>query len=153
MTACSHPAATGGASRLTDGQAVRDDLAATSPRALEALTRTRTVLFGSAAGGHLTAIFTTLPATADTPPRTLMRLRLDDLATFAPDLLAHLPALRASITRHTITTTLAAGHGYLLDNHRWLHARDNFTGTRTLYRVQGNPRPGVSHWTGIKPTP
>jgi alpha-ketoglutarate-dependent taurine dioxygenase len=150
MTACAQPASTGGASRLTDGQAVHDDLAVSNPEALRALTRPRSVLFGGTAGEHLSAVLTDIPSR---PPRRLFRLRLDDLATFAPDLIDHLPALRAAITRHTVTTNLRSGHGYLLDNHRWLHARDEFTGTRTLYRILGNPLPSLRLHTGIQTAP
>lgn len=148
MTVCARPAHAGGASTLTDGQAVHAELAATSPRALAALTRPRSVLFGGA-GGHLGAVLTAIPATAASPARLHLRLRLDDLVTFAPDLLTHLPVLRAAIARRTITMPMGAGQGYILDNHRWLHAREHFTGTRTLYRVLGDPLPSLGLHPGI----
>ena len=68
MTVCARPAHAGGASTLTDGQAVHAELAATSPQALAALTRPRSVLFGGA-GGHLGAVLTAIPATAASPAR------------------------------------------------------------------------------------
>ena len=83
------------------------------------------------------------------PARLQLRLRLDDLVTFAPDLLTHLPVLRVVIVRHTITVPLGAGQGYILDNHRWLHAREKFTGTRALYRVLGDPLPSLGLHPGI----
>lgn len=152
MTVCARPAHAGGASTLTDGQAVYAELAAASPEVLAALTRPRSVLFGGA-GGHLGAVFTATPATVASPARLHLRLRLDDLVTFAPDLLTHLPALRLAIARRTITVPLGAGQGYILDNHRWLHAREQFTGTRTLYRVLGHPLSSLGLHPGIPSTP
>lgn len=138
LAACARPADAGGASKLTDGLAVYEQLAASSPQAVAAFARPRSVLFGGA-DGHLGEVFTPVPATATAPPRLRLRLRLDDLVAFAPDLHAHLPLLRAAIARNTITVRLGAGEGYVLDNHRWLHAREEFTGIRTLYRVLGDP--------------
>jgi hypothetical protein len=148
MTVCARPAHAGGARTLTDGQAVHAELAVTSPQVLAALTRPRSVLFGGA-GGYLGAVLTAIPATTASPARLHLRLRLDDLVTFAPDLLTHLPVLRAVIARRTITMPLGAGQGYILDNHRWLHAREQFTGTRTLYRVLGDPLSRLGLHPGI----
>jgi hypothetical protein len=57
--------------------------------------------------------------------------------------------LTASINRHTFTVNLRPGQGVLLDNHRWLHARDTFEGPRQLYRLLGNPLPGLGMHPGI----
>ncbi len=148
MAVCARAAATGGASRFTDGLAVFGELAANWPQALTAFTQPRSVLFGGA-GGHLGSVLTLVPGTAAAKARLQLRLRLDDLVTFAPDLQPWLPALQATITRHTITVPLADGHGYILDNHRWLHAREQFTGARTLYRVLGDPLPSLGLCPGI----
>ena len=102
--------------------------------------------------GHLGAGLTAIPATVASPARLHLRLRLDDLVTFAPDLLTHLPTLRLAIARRTITVPLGAGQGYILDNHRWLHAREQFTGTRTLYRVLGDPLSSLGLHPGIPST-
>ena len=59
------------------------------------------------------------------------------------------PQLAASINRHTLTVTLQPGQGVLLDNYRWLHARDTFEGPRQLYRVLGNPLPSLGMYPGI----
>jgi alpha-ketoglutarate-dependent taurine dioxygenase len=144
LAVCGRPAQEGGASKLTDGLAVYQQLAAASPPAAAAFTQPRSVLFGGASG-YLGEVFTPGPA----PPRLQLRLRLDDLVAFAPDLQPHLPLLHAIIDRNTLTVPLAAGEGYVLDNHRWLHARETFTGTRTLYRMLGNPLPGAGIHPGI----
>src|SRR5450755_3613577 len=57
MLTCAVEARAGGATRLTDGLTVHDDLTAACLASLQALSRARTVLFGGAAG-HLGAVFT-----------------------------------------------------------------------------------------------
>jgi hypothetical protein len=146
MLTCAVQAPAGGATRLTDGLAVHDDLSATCPESLQALSHARTVLFGGAAG-YLGAVFT--PAAGRGPARVTMRLRLDDLVFFSPGVAEWIPPLTASIERHTCTITLHPGQGLLLDNHRWLHARDTFEGPRRLYRLLGNPQPGLGMHPGI----
>ena len=148
IAVCALSAAAGGASRFIDGLAVFGELAANWPQALTAFTRPRSVLFGEA-DGYLGSVLTLVPGTPAATARLQFRLRLDDLVTFAPDLQPWLPALQATITRHTITVPLADGDGYILDNHRWLHAREQFTGTRTLYRVLGDPLPSLGLYPGI----
>lgn len=148
MAVCAQPAAAGGASRFTDGLAIVGELATTWPQALAAFARPRSVLFGGA-DGYLGTVLTPVPGTTAATARLQLRLRLDDLVIFAPDLLPWLPALRAALARHTIAVPLAAAQGYILDNHRWLHAREQFTGTRTLYRVLGDPLPGPGLHPGI----
>lgn len=151
MAVCAQPAATGGASRFADGLAVLSELATTWPQAMTALTQPRSVLFGGT-GGYLGTVLTSAQRTTAVTDRLQLRLRLDDLVTFAPDLQTWLPALRAAVARHTITVPRAAGQGYFLDNHRWLHAREQFTGTRALYRVLGDPLPGLGLDPGIPTT-
>lgn len=148
MAVCLQPAAVGGASTFTDGLAVVGELASNWPQALAALARPRSVLFGRA-DGYLGAVLTVVPAMAAATIRLQLRLRLDDLVTFAPDLQPWLPTLEAAIARHAISVPLVAGQGYILDNHRWLHAREEFTGTRTLYRVLGDPLPSLGLHPGI----
>lgn len=140
MMSCGQPASSGGECVVFDGKAIYEDLVASNPRALQALSAPRSVLFGGAAG-HLGAVF------ARTGDRLTIRLRLDELAQFSPETARWLPDLRATIDRHAQTFMLTAGQGYILDNHRWLHGRRAFTGQRLMYRLHGNPLPQL----GIKP--
>ena len=132
LTACGRAPAAGGESLLVDGQLVYDELAATKPAARAALSALRSVLFGSA-DGYLGSVFTKRNGAVS------IRLRTDDLARFAPTVMPHLPALRAAITKHAVTRAMSAGAGYVVDNHRWLHGRNGFSGRRVLYRVTANP--------------
>jgi hypothetical protein len=148
LTACASTADTGGACRLTDGLAVHDDLATTCPEALAAFRRPRTTLFGGAAG-YLGSVFTNVPPTDGAPARRMIRLRLDDLVRFSPEIARWVPALQSAIDRHSRCVELAVGQGYLVDNHRWLHGRDAYDGPRVLYRLHGDPLPGLGLHPGI----
>ncbi|MER5642642.1 TauD/TfdA family dioxygenase [Kitasatospora sp. NPDC002227] len=133
LLACSRPADAGGVSTLVDGAAVLADLATEHPDAFTALSAPRSAFFGGA-NGCLSSIFSPVA-----PGRMQLRLRLDTLARFSPDAGAHLPVLRAAIDRHRQSFRLGTGQAFLLDNHRWLHARSAFTGSRRLYRALGEP--------------
>ncbi|MEU1073644.1 MULTISPECIES: TauD/TfdA family dioxygenase [unclassified Streptomyces] len=137
LLVCANPAAKGGECLLTDGQAVHADLAAHHPEALDLLSTRHTAFFGGG-DGHASQVFT-----RQGPGRVSIRLRLDALARWNPLIEPHLPVLRATIARHQITVPLLAGQGYLLDNSRWLHARNAFTGDRLMWRVLGEPLPGL----------
>ncbi|MFD7014013.1 TauD/TfdA family dioxygenase [Streptomyces sp. NPDC059928] len=137
LLVCANPAAQGGACLLTDGQAVHAELAEKHPEALDLLSTRHTAYFGGG-DGHPTQIFT-----PHAEGRVSLRLRTDTLARWNPLVTPHLPLLRAVISRHQITLPLLAGQGYLLDNTRWLHARQRFTGDRLCWRALGEPHPAV----------
>jgi hypothetical protein len=147
MTSCGQPAVTGGECVLIDGKAVYDDLAESEPDVLRALCAPRSVLFGGAAG-HLGSIFT-----AAEGGWIAVRLRLDDLAQFSPEVGRWLPTLRAAIDRHAMMIKLDIGQGYVLNNRRWLHGRRAFTGQRVIFRVNANPLPHMGIQSGFRPTP
>lgn len=134
LLVCAHQADQGGECLLTDGQAVHAELAADQPEALELLSTPRTAYFGRG-DGHNTQVFTPYAE-----GRVALRLRTDALARWNPFLEPHLPRLLAAIDRHQITLPLVFGQGYLLDNSRWLHARNAFTGDRLCWRALGEPR-------------
>lgn len=133
LMVCVRPAEEGGVCLLADGRAVYDDLAASAPDAAAALAEPRTAYFGGS-DGHLAQVFAPLGG-----GRTAIRLRWDGLAQWSPLVRPYLPGLRAAVARHQHMLTLDAGEGYLLDNHRWLHARTAFRGIRRCHRALGNP--------------
>ncbi len=146
MMSCGQPATSGGECVVIDGKAVYDDLAESTPKALKALSAPRSVLFGGAAG-HLGSVFTRIG------DRLAIRLRLDDLAQFSPEVTRLLPILRAAIDRHAGMFRLDAGQGYILDNYRWLHGRRAFSGQRVMYRVNGIPLANLGITPGFQPSP
>ena len=53
--------------------------------------------------------------------------------------------------RHATTFKLDEGHGYILDNHRWMHGRQAFTGERVMFRIAGDPVPNLGLTAGFRP--
>ncbi|MGW1411874.1 TauD/TfdA family dioxygenase [Streptomyces sp. NPDC002403] len=133
LLVCLRPAVTGGKALLTDGQAVLDHLATHNPGAVEPLSLPGTAFFGDG-GGHPSQIFTRHP-----DGRVSLRFRQGELAQFSPMVEHFLPDLRAAITAHERSVALSQGQGYLIDNHRYLHARTAFSGRRLCVRALGEP--------------
>ncbi|MFB7741899.1 TauD/TfdA family dioxygenase [Streptomyces sp. NPDC056132] len=135
LLVCASPAVRGGECLLTDGQAIHADLATHHPESLDLLSTPRTAYFGGG-DGHAGQVFT-----PQAGGRISVRLRLDALARWNPLVEPHLPYLLDAIRRHEITLPLRLGQGYLIDNTRWLHARNAFTGDRLCWRALGEPLP------------
>jgi alpha-ketoglutarate-dependent taurine dioxygenase len=146
MMACGGVAEQGGECVVVDGAAVYDDLAANEPEALEALSAPRSALFGGAAG-HLGSVFARQP-----DGQVTVRLRLDELARFSPEVSQWRATLRSTIERHTTVIPLRVGAGYVLNNRRWLHGRRAFIGNRVLYRITADPLPHLAIPVGFRPT-
>jgi hypothetical protein len=144
MLALIRPADSGGTCVLVDGRAVHQDLLADHPEAATTLAEDRAALFGGGSGAFA-PVFENL---ADN--RIRLRLRQDDLVRFHPRVEPHIPALRAAIQRHRSHLQLSAGQGYLIDNHRWLHARTAFQGPRLAYRALGEPQFGLALAPGFR---
>ncbi|MFV2178021.1 TauD/TfdA family dioxygenase [Actinomadura sp. LOL_016] len=134
LLVCANPAPVGGESLLTDARTVHAELIQHRRDAAAALSTPRTAFFG-AGDGHATQVFT-----AHADHRIAMRLRLDDLARWSPLVQPYVRDLRATAVAHQLALPLAAGQGYLLDNSRWLHARNAFTGRRLCWRALGEPK-------------
>jgi alpha-ketoglutarate-dependent taurine dioxygenase len=145
MLACAQPAPRGGDCVVVDGQAVHAELATIEQDALAELSAPRSVLFGGA-GGHLGAVFETLPG-----KRVRIRLRTDERARFNPHVQRRLPLLHHLVDEHALVFTLPAGAGYVVNNHRWLHARTAFTGPRMMRRVLITPHRRLALPAGFAP--
>ncbi|MFC5253431.1 TauD/TfdA family dioxygenase [Streptomyces nigrescens] len=134
LLVCLRPAPTGGDVLLADGRDVHARLIDSCRDAADTFAQPRTAYFG-AGGGHATQVIT--PHAAG---RISIRLRQDVLARWSPIAHPYLPHLYRAIVDSQHRITLQAGQGYLLDNHRWLHARTRFSGDRQLLRALGEPR-------------
>ncbi|MYZ37692.1 MULTISPECIES: TauD/TfdA family dioxygenase [unclassified Streptomyces] len=133
LLVCLQPTTAGGETLLADGREVHARLMGENRDAAVALCQPRTAYFG-AGTGHATQVFT-----VQADGRISIRLRQDGLARWSPIVQPHLPALRSAIATSQHRLLLQTGQGYLLDNHRWLHARTRFTGDRRLLRALGDP--------------
>jgi hypothetical protein len=145
MMACAQAGEQGGECVVVDGAAVYDDLAENEPEALRALSAPRSALFGGAAG-YLGSVFT-----VQMDGRIAIRLRLDELARFSPDVARWRATLSTTIDRHATAVPLCAGEGYVLNNSRWLHGRRAFIGSRVHYRVTADPLPHLAMPAGFRP--
>ncbi|MBK3583649.1 TauD/TfdA family dioxygenase [Streptomyces sp. MBT57] len=133
MLVCLRRADAGGEVVLTDGQAVHEHLTRTAPEALEHMSRPGTAFYGNG-GGHASQIFTPLAG------RAVLRFRRDQLVQFSPLIQRFLPHLDEAIAAHQRVFLLEPGQGYIVDNHRYLHARAAFNGPRECVRALGEPR-------------
>ncbi|MFE0423788.1 TauD/TfdA family dioxygenase [Streptomyces sp. NPDC058953] len=131
LMACQKAADTGGECLLADG---REVLGALSAEAVEQFFRPGSVYYGTSSG-HASQVFTRHPG-----GRVSIRLRFDRLAHWSPPTEPHLDDLRAAIAAAQHRVALSAGQAYLIDNHRWLHARTEFSGDRRFLRALGVPR-------------
>ncbi|MFM9442607.1 TauD/TfdA family dioxygenase [Streptomyces acidiscabies] len=134
LLVCLQPAAEGGDSLLADGRDVFSHLSGSNAEAVVRFAEPCTVHFGSGSG-HASQVFTVLPK-----KRVSVRFRVDGLARWSPVVQPYLPALRQAIEGCQRRLRLEPGQGYLLDNHRWLHARTSFVGDRLCLRALGDPR-------------
>lgn len=132
MLVCVQGAGTGGQCRLVDGRQLYQELVSRDPELLADLSAPRSVLFGGASG-YLGSVF------EEHNGRTLVRLRLDDLARFSPQITRRLSAVRSLLRELEVAVTLTPGSGYLLCNTRWMHGRAAFTGDRLMFRLLGEP--------------
>ncbi|KAL4920936.1 hypothetical protein BDW62DRAFT_220372 [Aspergillus aurantiobrunneus] len=71
----------------------------------------------------------------------LFRFRFDDSIQLSASLAIRLPELFDIIYRNSFAVALQEGQGYLVDNHRFLHGRTSFTGSRELLRALVNLPP------------
>jgi hypothetical protein len=146
LLACERPADQGGECMLIDGQMLHAELSKRWDEATVMLSRPNTAFFG-AGNGHSTQVFTVHPG-----GRVTLRLRQDDLARWSPLVAPYIPCLSEAIIRHQRRLALSAGQGYVLDNHRWLHARKRFSGERRYLRALGEPHIPLAPGFAIAPT-
>ncbi|KAL4926815.1 HAD-like domain-containing protein [Aspergillus undulatus] len=74
----------------------------------------------------------------------LFRFRFDDGIQLSASLVIRFPLLLDIMCRNSFAVPLQQGQGYLLDNHRFLHGRTSFTGSRELLRALVNVPPPKS---------
>ncbi len=134
LLVCLRSAEEGGDALLADGHDILASLSADNREAAVMLAKPRTAYFGAGAG-HASQVFTAFAS-----GRVSVRLRQDGPARWSPIIRPYLPSLRRAIAGCQRRIRLAPGQGYLSDNHRWLHARNRFSGTRVPAKPRGASR-------------
>jgi len=65
----------------------------------------------------------------------LLRFRFDDGIQLSASLIDRFTELRSILFEHAYAISLEPGQSYVVNNHRFLHGRTSFTGSRELLRV------------------
>ncbi|MEU6481570.1 TauD/TfdA family dioxygenase [Streptomyces sp. NPDC047017] len=135
---CVVQAETGGESVFADGGAIYRLLAARAPEALQALSQPNAVAYGRS---HVYAgpIF----EPSGSGRRLRIRVWPPEQGRFSQAAEAALGELKLAIDAQALTIGLAAGQGYVVDNHRWLHGRRAYLGNRVMLRIGVEPHQGA----------
>ncbi|KAL2822144.1 hypothetical protein BDW59DRAFT_181059 [Aspergillus cavernicola] len=129
--------ATGGESLLADSLCIIKDIKEHGNGLYDLLTSSKHASFCSDDG-----MFVPRPIFNET--LGLFRFRFDDSIQISASLVTRFPQLLDIIYRNSFSIPLQQGQGYLLDNHRFLHGRTSFTGSRELLRALVNIPPPQS---------
>ena len=70
---------------------------------------------------------------------SIFRFRFDDGIQLSASLIDRFPSLCREIYEHAYAISFEPGQSYIVDNHRFLHGRTSFTGSRELLRVLAYP--------------
>ncbi|KAL6237706.1 hypothetical protein BDW75DRAFT_228556 [Aspergillus navahoensis] len=127
----------GGASMLADTTRILQDIKEQGEDFYELLTNAKYSSFRSDDGAFV-------PRPIFDQSSGLFRFRFDDGIQLSASLVIRFPQLFDAIYRNSFAVALDEGQGYLLDNHRYLHGRTSFTGSRELLRALVNPPPARS---------
>lgn len=122
----------GGETLLVDGWLLYEEMEKDYPKDLSIL-QTSIATFTDGINTHIDSIFK-----KDERGVISIRFRDDDCVLFADDAKPSVDCLRALIRKNLLTFELKTGDAYLLDNTRWLHGRNAYTGHRLICRLHIN---------------
>ncbi|KAI9039362.1 putative haloacid dehalogenase-like hydrolase [Aspergillus affinis] len=71
----------------------------------------------------------------------IFRFRFDDNIQLSASMVSGFARLQEIIYKNALVVCLQPGQGYILNNHRFLHGRASFSGSRELLRVLVTPHP------------
>ncbi|KAJ0416569.1 hypothetical protein BJY00DRAFT_326198 [Aspergillus carlsbadensis] len=126
---------TGGESMLADTTRILKDIKDQGDGLYELVTSPKHASFRSDDG-----VFVPRPIFEESSG--LFRFRFDDNIQLSASLVVRFQQLLDILYRNSFAVALQEGQGYLLDNHRFLHGRTAFTGSREMLRALINlPRP------------
>lgn len=129
---CAENAAVGGEALFLDGTRILARLDAEAPVVRTILTRPSSVIFGDKVrfcGSILEPVGRN---------RLRLRFRYDDYGFYGREVASALNVLVRVIEEETVAIALPPGHGYLIDNARWLHGRRAYQGRREVWRILFN---------------
>ncbi|PWY72697.1 Clavaminate synthase-like protein [Aspergillus eucalypticola CBS 122712] len=122
----------GGESLLVDGQNVLNALRQHDEDLYNLFTNSKHTSFRADDG-------TFVPRAMVDRETGIFRFRFDDGIQMSASMVVGFAKLQDIIYQHAYLVSLRPGQGYVLDNHRYLHGRASFTGSRELLRVLVRP--------------
>lgn len=125
---------TGGESLLVDGHRVLKAIREQDQHLYRLITSPKYASFRADDG-------TFVPRPVFDESEGLLRFRFDDGIQLSASMVSALPKLQDTIFQNAFAVALKAGQGYIVDNHRFLHGRTLFSGSRELLRVLVHPQP------------
>lgn len=128
--ACEESAGSGGESFLVDGYRVYESLNSRYPEAARALSEPDSIIFRSGDEMYSGSVFS-----RDNSGRLRVRFRSDEHGYFSGEVSQWLGIVHKIIASHCISMMLSPGEGYIVDNHRFLHGRNSFNGSRKMCRI------------------
>ncbi|KAL8733198.1 MAG: hypothetical protein Q9166_002215 [cf. Caloplaca sp. 2 TL-2023] len=122
----------GGESLLVDGQRVVETIKARDPSLYKLITDPRYSSFRNDDGSFS-------PRPIYNRDSSVLRFRYDDGIQLSASLIERFPKMRQMIYEHAYAIPLEPGQSYIVDNHRFLHGRTSFSGSRELLRILAYP--------------
>lgn len=129
MLYCEEPALSGGETKLLDGKKLYDYLSQSEPEMLNNLQEINSAAFGKWDSPFIGSVF------EKNENGLKIRFRADDLGYYNGPIAKDFGKLITIMEMLATEFTLNKGQGYLINNHRALHARNSFAGNRLMYRV------------------
>jgi hypothetical protein len=127
---CKRQADRGGDSAFVDGRELFLQCARFNASLLELLTSPRTAVFGGPIDPFVGSVFNKTECGSWS-----LRFRSDELGFFCLPLANRIGEFTGMLTALAITFRLMQGQAYFCNQHRWLHGRTAFIGTREMYRA------------------
>ncbi|KAL3468542.1 hypothetical protein BJX64DRAFT_246192 [Aspergillus heterothallicus] len=131
MSTLATKSTTGGESLLADGTRILESIKKQDDGFYKLITSSRHSSFVSEDGELV-------PRPIFNETSNIFRFRFDDSIQLSASLVVRFPQLLDILYRNSYAVSLQEGQGYLLDNHRYLHGRTSFTGSRELLRALVN---------------
>lgn len=119
---------TGGETMLVDGQQVIDYIKAHNEDLYDLVTDSKYSSFRADDGSFH-------PRPMYSQSSNILRFRFDDGIQLSASLIDRFTELRLILYEHAHAISLEPGQSYVVNNHRFLHGRTSFTGSRELLRV------------------
>ncbi|KAF2200468.1 Clavaminate synthase-like protein [Delitschia confertaspora ATCC 74209] len=127
---------TGGQSLFVDTRAVVQKLQLSDPHLYKLITNAKYSCFRADDGSFI-------PRPIYDEKSGIFRFRFDDGIHIAPSLVDKISQLKNIIFQNAFVVELKPGQCYIADNHRFLHGRTSFTGTRELLRILAHAPPAM----------